>query len=206
MVSVRWPGLRNRSGTLHLPLSLIFVMITTSSGSLVAMMHDWRRQAELQLMLDRCVGKAAAELRDRQRRIERGNTRIRALRVALIPASLKPPVRKGLEVALKAQVLEQEILLRSWNAKQLLWLARRGCGIPGSIPTPLPSLAWVRDPPDALGPRALRWPKGVSQKLAVRVIGRSRSAAAHVYFDEKGESDGWFMDWGAPGLPGTDLY
>lgn len=186
----------NESGALHLPMSMLFVVIFGAATALVVMMHEWRLQAELQLRLDQCVGQKAAMLRDRQRQIEAGNQRIRVLRIALIPASIRPEIRKTLEAALKIQVLLQDALLKSWKVTQIAWIAHRGCG-GNDIPFPLPSLAWVRDLPDALGPRPLRWPESTPKELSIRLHHSPRHSAARVFFStEEENSNEWVTAWG----------
>lgn len=166
-------------GILHVPLALSLVAITLLGLGSWGVMRHWRKLTETQLRLDRCVGGIAMELQETLEGIDDDNDRITAIRAALLAANLLPPSIPPLRASLAAVVLHQEYLRGKWKLNQALWLVRRGCGEFKDQAGPLPELSLLRDPPDFLGPRGLRWvpaPPESGFRIDVRFAPRASSA------------------------------
>lgn len=172
---------KSERGSLHAPLALIVALVAVFGLGLIGLQKSWKKLARSQIELDECVGSVALEFRDLMRSIEGSNLRIEATRLALIPATLLPPARAALQVALNAQVLEQETRRLGWEATRANWLVGRRCKARGEIPYPLPGFPWTRDPPDPLGARPLRWSGEPTKVFFFIAIKPPRAAAAGVF-------------------------
>ena len=182
----------NSRGSLHVALLLALVVISSASFGVWGLLRHWRHIAELQLRLDRCVGETALDLKKTLVRIEKENLGIRALRVAVIAAAAVGQAGEA-RALLEVAVLFQDMERVTWKAKQLKWLALRGCGQAGDLPRPLPTMNWERPPEDAIGAQALSWEPGAPRMMRVEVAHLPRAAAAEV----SGESNEIRSEWKA---------
>ena len=96
---------------------------------------------------------------------------------ALIAA---PETVLSLQIALHAEALFQDAQLRIWNFTQVQWISRRGCDGRSDYFFPLPSLSWIRDPPDAIGENELKWRGSTEKKLSIRLWKPPRRSSASV--------------------------
>lgn len=186
--------MRREDGAVSAPLLVALLGIAFMSLGTWGVMRRWRQMAELQLRLDRCAGEAALELKGHLEAIESANRQMRALRageVAAVPAGASA----ALEAALQAEVARQEVARARWRLRQARWLLERGCEGLGDLPSPLASMPWERPPPDALGPRPLRWPPDRGKRLLVQLAHAPRAAAAQVQpaLDEDGAPAGGLL-------------
>lgn len=180
----------SRDGSIALFLLPTFILLSAALG-LVTIEFRWRRVVSTQLRLDRCIAKTALELKASIERIEAMNSKIKALRLAIPPALLKPPVAKALQESLRALVFVQDAELRRWNgAKRAQWLLKRGCGHRSDRAAPLPEQPWTRPPPDPIGPRGLVW-SNARNPLRIAVIHGKRTSHARI---EKIEHT-WRASW-----------
>jgi hypothetical protein len=180
----------NRQGSVALLILPISVLISAALG-LVAIEFHWRRVVATQLRLDRCIAKTALELKASIQRVDAMNSKIRALRLAIPPALIKPPVAKALQESLRALVFVQDAELRRWNGlRRTQWLLQRGCGHRSDRAAPLPEQPWMRPPSDPIGPHALVWPES-TRLLQLSVLHVKRSSHAQI---EKNESS-WRVRW-----------
>jgi hypothetical protein len=169
----------NREGSTALLFLPVLIILSTALG-LVTIEFHWRRVVSTQLRLDRCIAKTALEFKASIERIDALNSKIRALRLAIPPAFLKPPVAKALQESLRALVFVQDAELRRWNGlRRTQWLLQRGCGHRSDRVAPLPEQPWTRPPPDPIGPRALVWAHAGSP-LRIGVMHGKRSSQARI--------------------------
>ncbi len=150
--------LTEERGSLSLAGALLTGTVAVLGFGLVGLIAHWHRLARDQLEIDRCVSTTARELRTWASSAESDDRRMKALRLALAPSTLLPPVRASLQAALQAVYLHQEYILVRYRATQARWMIRRGCdGKSSDLPVPIRFLPVRRDPPDATGPQALTW-------------------------------------------------
>ncbi len=183
--------MKNHQGIMHIPLIFGLMVSTITGASLLGLHIHWRHLVELQLRLDRCVAKTALQMRDLNSAIEAANLRMTALRVSIAATSLAPSARVGLEAALRAEAFIQQSRLNRWRAKQAWWALKRGCDGFSDDLTLLPSLPWVTEPPDLLGPRPLHWPETEEHLFIIKLSRASRRSAARVERD----LDHWNAHW-----------
>jgi hypothetical protein len=180
-------------GSVTLPLSLVLAVSIAFGLGTWGLLRNWRSLVEIQLRLDRCAGETARELRVTLRRTRDLNQAIFVARTTLAATVVAPQVAALARKALQAAVAGQEMLIAGWNLKRGLWLARQGCGGGGRAAS-LPALPWTRDPPDLIGPQALRWTGG--RELRIQLSHGPRHAAAVIEGDLK---DGdWRLSWTRP--------
>ena len=202
-----------QGGAILLPLGLVTAFFSVAGIGLWGVMSGWRKTAEIQLRLDSCVAGRALELRDRLTSVGNANLRIKAIRLALVAATLLPEARAALEAALKIQVALQDGQVLGWQWWQGLWLARRGCDGRDYPVGGLPDLPWLgREWPDMLGPQPLREKPGGGSEFYIRLAGaRKRFSAALVSrFEKSPQNKGAFNDivttnrwrakWARPGI------
>ena len=170
--------LSDESGVLVMPLGLALVFLGLMALGTLGLMRNWRKLTEVQLRLDRCVGKVAMELRNEQNSIESANRRMEMLRVAIPPAAIYPAVAAALQRALELQALLEEVTLRRWQARRIAWMLERGCDHSRDFPRPLPAMPWIHDPPDPVGARPLRWPPDARLEFRIQLNHSPRHAAA----------------------------
>ena len=192
---------KNQEGVLTIPMALSILIIATSGLTLWGMLRHWKNLAETQLRLDRCAGQTAQELRDTLSSLESSNFRIKGLRIARGATAIAPPVSAALEIALLAQVAIQEIQRAKWEVTRLRWLTHLRCGSLKDMPSPLPSMKWLRDPPDAIGPNALRWEGEWPKDFQIQVTHYPRAAGARVFYstqtvkEELLDQHNWKTEW-----------
>jgi hypothetical protein len=115
----------NQNGVAHAPMLLALFCAALAGFGIWGTLRHWRHVTETQLRLDRCVGQSAQELKTTLVRLDFTNRRIKELRIAIIPAP--PPLQIPLRASLELAAGFQEYLLLKWKAKQVLWMAHRGC-------------------------------------------------------------------------------
>ncbi|MFL5814417.1 MAG: hypothetical protein ACJ763_12630, partial [Bdellovibrionia bacterium] len=99
---------QNERGSLLIPFLLLTTLLAFFGFGIWGVMRSWKKQAELQLTLDACVGKKAHELKSLLNHLTQSNTRmIWVRRSALAAAFLSPEaltaIRAELEVELALQ-------------------------------------------------------------------------------------------------------
>ncbi len=173
---------------------------------------------ETQLRLDQCIGKKAWELRDTLKLLSQRNQEIQKLRIAIQAAYLQPELIPPLETALMGVVAHQEFTLLNWQKNQIQWLATKGCGRKGDYPIPLPSLHFLRKPPDRLGPHPLQWKGSFPTAFHLQAGHPPRYAAAKVTstqnklngdinFDPIFQDSSWKTHWTTPQkFPRANFY
>jgi hypothetical protein len=188
---------KDSGGFLALPMALALVGLAGAGFGIWGFLRAWRHLAETQLRLDACVGRQAHEFRRELDTLESSNIRMTVLRAAVADALVANPAAvPALNVALQAEVSYQTAVQVRWTAAEARWLARRGCGENGDFPIPLPSFPYLRDPPDPLGPRPLRWTASAEKRLEVGAAHRPRYASAKI--ESGGESAKWKASWSVP--------
>ena len=188
-------------GALSVLLLLLLLATTFLGTGSWGLMRHWRHLMELQLRLDRCVGHTALELKRVLGRIETSNRRLRlwrAAQAATILAAAPPGQLRGL---MGLEVARQDLERLGWQARQIRWITSRGCDGLSDLPIPLPTMEWVRPPPDVLGPQPLVWERSEGVRLKLELAHVPRAAAALVQRDGGGIKGGfWKAAWSAPGL------
>lgn len=204
---------RSTRGFIQIPLLLFTLAITSGALGTWGLLRRWRHLAETQLRLDQCTARTALDFKEAMEKISGDNLRIRALRAEIVAASLAPEALPALHTLLNAQVAVQEARLARWKIKSALWLSRRSCGDSGDHPLPLPSMEWIRNPPDGIGPQELHWAGILPAEFRIEIGHPPRRAAARVFqgTGTKGgllvQSSHWQAEWTAPkGFFGTGLY
>jgi hypothetical protein len=185
---------RDERGIFHLPLTLALLILCGSGFGIWGSQRQWKKDVELQLGLDRCVGEAALELAGLMNSLAHSNRRIEVNRAAIEAAKGFPPVVVPLEAALLVQFGIQEAQRFRWKAKTLQWRVPGFCA--RSQYAKLPDLPLTRDLPDAIGPQALRWDRIPGAQLELQILaGRTpRHSAAKV---EGKTGDAYFTGWKA---------
>lgn len=183
--------MNRESGQMLLTLALALSVAVTAAIGLWSVMHGWRKQVALQLRLDRCSGETALRMVRSLREAERINLGIHAARAGVAANLAAPPAAAPFRVALKALVLRQEWLETEWRARQLAWIARRGCSSGSDIALPLPAFPYSRLPADILGENILV-SKGASGKRLLIHLRRSPRRATAVI---EGESNAFATRW-----------
>ena len=160
---------------------MITLLVAATGIGLLSIHARWHRQVQGQLELDRCVATTAGRVRALVEGIDQDNARIREVRSALLPATLLPAARAALQATLSALVLHQEGLQVAYRVNAVAWLARAGCEpsplLARKLPTPWSELPLIRDPPDGIGPRPMRWLES-PVKLAIQLGWEKRFARA----------------------------
>ena len=173
----------NRSaetGSIAVPVLLLSIVLGGAAFSALGYSLLWRSKASLQLRLDRCVEKTAAELVSVQNAIEFGNIRMRVERAAAAAAAV-PTFGASIDEAqpvLEGEVALQEVQRARWILRQARWIGERGCEGRSDLFLPLPNLKWSRPAMDPLGPQPLAW-EG-SEKLTIRLWKMNRFSSARV--------------------------
>ena len=194
-------NLRTTTGALSLPLGALFVVLSLASLGLLGLMQQWRNLTALQLRLDRCTAQTAIALKSNLRSVEATNQIIAKTRLLLAAALIPTPgAVPALRQALIASAAYQEWLRGEWEIRRLGWLTRTGCPELLDRSSPFPKFPWFRDPPDPIGPRPLRWIKGMDHQFRLQLSRKSRSAAAEVsdQGDQQHAPAKWKAVWTRP--------
>lgn len=201
----------NSKGILQIPLALALFAIVSGAVGCWGLLRHWRSVAELQLRLDRCVGQTALAFKNTLETLLSSNQKIKTLRASILATQGPSASLSPLQAALIAVVGEQESRRLYWKAQQHLWISNQKCGSSLDIPIPLPSMDWIRDPPDTLGPQPLRWVGPIPEEFHIEISHFPRAAAARIY-PLGGSIDlplHWQAEWAPPLLeqhPRTDLH
>jgi len=159
-------------GALSLVLATVLVLISMTGFGFWGLMRDWRRQVELQLRLNRCVGKTAQVLRDYLNTIAALNSEIERVR-----SEIKALEEIGAETSLNANIvtlgqeLAQSVLKQ--EEERVRWEERTGqvgCSrmmIP-SLPKIEPEVRIHRPPADHVGPQPLVWAGQIPQSFQIQ--------------------------------------
>jgi len=171
---------KNNMGSLHFPMLMAVAVLVLSGIGVWGLMNHWRMLVGTQLRLDRCIGSISQEFRNRMNTIERANSNIKRLRLAIVAATLEPSLIPPLKAGLTLEIVLQDANLAAWKLRQLQWVTYQGCLKPGDWYLPLPSMQWTRLPDDPLGPMPLQW-SGASPGFFHIEAGRgSRTSAAQI--------------------------
>ncbi len=192
---------RRVEGSLQIPLLLILFTIVIAGCGIWGFLRHWRFMVETQLRLNQCVGRAAHDFRDTLNSLFLLNQKILELRASIEAAKLYPPLIPPLEAGLIVVVSKQDWIQVQWKAKSLKWFLSQGCGQRGDHALPLPGLEFTRDPPDSIGPKALRWSGQMPKSFHLQIRHFPRVAAAKVQGDESDsifERKKWISTWTVP--------
>ncbi|MEK6579609.1 MAG: hypothetical protein AABZ55_10320 [Bdellovibrionota bacterium] len=170
---------KNEKGLLAIPMSLILIALWCGLVGATVLMRAWRKEAESQLRLDRCVAQTSLRLKRSLNQLENINRHIRAIRMALVAATLAPEAVPALKSALRAEVAAQELLLLKWRSEQTAWIVKRGCDFRKDIPNPISNLAYRRPLPDLVGEQSLFW-GSENETLKVQLNTLHLSSAAEI--------------------------
>jgi len=190
---------RNQQGAIQVPMVLITLVLVLGSLGVFGVLREWRKLVEIQLRLDRCVSKTALSLKTRLDSLEKSNLRMKVIRASLAASTVLPPAKPPLQAALTAEFLWQESQRALWVKTQMTWMAEQGCDFKRDLPLPIPTLPWLRDPPDSIGPQPLRWPVGTEKRFYLQLSHSPRHAAAILDEGKLHEKNGWFARWTYPG-------
>ncbi len=189
---------------------MILVLLTLLTGGLGiwSVLRSWRLQVETQLRLNRCVARAASDLRQHLDLLETTNSSIRGLRASVRAAQV------SLQVELVTPLLGQiEVVAAIQQADRTRWKVRanvwtlRGCGAWGDQVAPLPEVELSRGLRDDLGQQPLEWIGEKPSEFWIEAAHRPRSAAARVASRKSPHLSSllpvaWFAEWALPRSPG----
>jgi hypothetical protein len=149
---------RNERGSLLIPFLLLTTILAFSGFGVWGVMRSWRKQAELQLTLDACVGKRAQELKSLLTQLTQSNTRmVWVRRSALAAVFLSPEALSAIRAELEVELVLQEGLRLKWQGEGAAAALGRSCEGLRVLPIRYPLLEWSRLPPDFIGPQAFEW-------------------------------------------------
>jgi hypothetical protein len=152
--------IHNERGAFLIPLLLLTTLVAVTGFGIWGVMRSWKKQAEIQLRLDECVGKKALELRSMLGTLTSSNTRMKWIRrSAAVAAFLSPEALEAIQAELIAEVALQEGLRLKWRAEGVTAALGRSCNGLRVLPIRYPVLEWARLPPDPIGPQAFEWPE-----------------------------------------------
>ncbi|MBI4925301.1 MAG: hypothetical protein HY843_05185, partial [Bdellovibrio sp.] len=116
----------NRHGFLNIPLCICYTAFALMLFGTLGLLRRERHLVETQLRLDRCVEKTAINLHKTLNKIEDLNKDIRMTSAELM-VDIEPNSRIALQIKLSADVMAQEMIVRSWPKNQAQWIAQQGC-------------------------------------------------------------------------------
>ena len=169
----------NEKGSVGILLMLSLLIISVMGFGTWGVLRKWRHMVESQHRLDRCVGDASLELHSRLKKIQQLNRQITITRQTLVTTVVLPEARPVLQGLLELLVVKQDFERARWSARQIRWLAERGCLGASSFARPLPSFHLTRPPRDSFGPQALTWERAPSRFL-IQAARLPRSSAAQI--------------------------
>lgn len=191
---------RNERGALLIPLLLLTAIVAVTGFGIWGMMRSWKKQAELQLKLDKCVGLKAKELQSMLGKLESSNKRMVWARRAAAAALALSPVTPVAPVALEAIQAElmielalQEGLRLKWGGEGLAAVIGKTCDGLRVFPIRYPLLEWNRAPPDEIGPQAFEWDKP-DPEFSLLFKSSNHLSGAKVK-EEKNGKDHWVARW-----------
>ncbi|MBI3534152.1 MAG: hypothetical protein HY072_01520 [Deltaproteobacteria bacterium] len=94
---------------------------------------------------------------------------------------VEPNSRIALQIKLSADVMAQEMIVRSWPKNQAQWIAQQGCDNKTDLFVPLPSLSYGIRQFDHLGPKPLKWLPGIPKSLEIQLSNRPRHAKIEIF-------------------------
>jgi hypothetical protein len=192
----------SEEGVISVPVAFLVASLLTFGIGTWALLHRWRMLTEIQLRLDRCTGETARTTEETFERIQELNEVIRIARATLAAAIVLPEAAEAARAALEGASAAEEAIVVAWQGKRAFWLVRGGCGGSGDRARALPSLPWVSEPPDELGPRPLKWESETSN-FKIQAWNGSRRSVARVGPKEGDFNDGeeprrWSLEWTIP--------
>jgi hypothetical protein len=189
----------DRKGVLHVPLALMTLLFVITGLSLWALLHHWKTLTQTQLRLDRCTGEAALDLKSKIQNINSANQQIKQFRIAEVAATINPEAAEAIRVLISIEALRQESIRGEWMMKQVSWATTAGCDDFRDHSSPLPSLRWERDPPDALGQRPLHM-EDFPHSFHFEIKHSPRASAAEVFQGGQDDSSSSQVKGQATGL------
>jgi hypothetical protein len=176
----------NQSGVIHLPCALLTVAIIASAFGILSLHLLQYRNLKRQLACDRCAGGMALELGRALTQMDDLNRQIEIGRAAVLAAKAYPPAEAAAKSALRAIAFYQQWTYRKHLALATAWSSGLLCKELQVLPIS-PSLPWLIEPPDDLGPRPMRWMGGPRWSRSYRVRQEPRASHAITWRDsEKG--------------------
>lgn len=181
-----------QQGFLQIPIALLLFALCLAGFGSLGLLHRWRQLSEIQLRLNACTRKAGLRLKSTIEGVQTENRRIeiaRAAKAAALAAGLLAAVETA-ELTLRTIVLSQDARLLQWKLLQAAWLSRAFCKNAKDRPFPLPTLEWIRHPPDPLGPQPLVWagPGTLPSEFRIEIGHSTRRSAAKVFHASPRES------------------
>jgi hypothetical protein len=184
---------RNDQGALLIPLLLLTMIVAVSGFGIWGLLRSTRKQTEIQLRLDECVGRKAQELKSLLKTLTASNTRMKWVRRSAVVALLAPDALEAIQAELEIELALQEGLRLKWQAQSLVAVAGKACPQVQALALRYPLLNWNRLPPDAIGPQAFEWEEP-SPEFDFLFVASPHQSAATV----KGalnEKDRWIAEW-----------
>lgn len=185
---------RNERGSLIVPFLLFTTIVAFTGFGIWGLMRSWKKQAEIQLQLDECVGRKAQELQSLLTLLTQSNTRmIWARRSALAAALLSPDALAAIQAELSIELTVQEGLKLKWQAEGAAAALGRSCEGLRILPIRYPILGWNRLPPDFIGPQAFDW-DDPNPEFTLLFSASKHESSAKVK-DEKEGKNHWIARW-----------
>lgn len=178
-----------RTGAVSLSFLVLTLALLPAALGVPTLMALWHKTARLQLQLDQCTGELALALKRESERMEGINTRMKVLRAALVAEVLLPPAILETQLALQSQWLYGVGVLAAWRARQAVWMGR-GCGV-RAFTLPPPSLPFLPDGSDAIGPRPFRPTAETNETFRIFVRSERRKSLATVTW----RNSKWHAQW-----------
>lgn len=150
---------------------------------------SWKTAIERQWKVDQELGRSMIHFRNLMNAIESSNTRMKAIRVSIMAASLtQPELVDGLKQALNIEAFFQRKRLWEWKTVRLKTALNHEL---------LPALPWSEVLPDGIGPQALQWDRIQTDLDSFQgwKKNRNREAWIHVYKHKDGK---WHSRFGRP--------
>lgn len=190
--------IQNERGSLLIPFLLLTTIVSVTGFGIWGVMRSWKKQAEIQLKLDQCVGKKAKELQSLLGTLESSNQRmIWARRSAAAAVVLAPEALEAIRAELMIELALQEGIRLKWQGEGIAAVLGKNCDELRVLPIRYPLLEWSRLPPDAIGPQAFEW---VAPHPEFNLLFKSSShlSAATVSGGAKEKANGknrWLARW-----------
>lgn len=190
--------IQNERGSLLIPFLLLTAIVSVTGFGIWGVMRSWKKQAELQLKLDKCVGQKAKELQSMLGTLESSNKRmIWVRRSAAAAIVLAPEALEAIRAELMVELALQEGLRIKWQSEGVAAALGKNCDKLRVLPIRYPLLEWNRLPPDAIGPQAFEW---VTPHPEFNLLFKSSShlSAARVSEGAKENANGknrWLARW-----------
>jgi hypothetical protein len=190
--------LKNPSGSLHIPLALLTLMICSSVLTFILLMNEHKNKVQLQLNLDRCIGALALDFKRKNIKIENTNLEMKTLRASLVAGNLTPVTAAAIRASIVALSIYELGLIAEWNFKRISGNLSLNCPRQGTL-LPLPELPWSVEAPDSDGPKPLARKQDYGLGYRFQIWTGGLKSGAKVYSEESentgGLSNAWKSKW-----------